>query len=93
MSISYKDEQDAYHLTYNSAKIFRNHKQPHRWACYARDSWRISSAIKRGYSIGGKFLKVASLYFYEEDIHKVLIREGIEPKGDHDQIPPGPPHC
>ena len=93
MSISYENEQYAYHLTYNSAKIFGNHDQAHRWACYARDSWRISNAIKRGYSIGSKFLKLANIYFYEEDIHKVLVREGIEPEEDHDQIPPGPPHA
>jgi len=93
MSISYENEQYAYHLTYNSARVFGNHDQAHRWACYARDSWRISNAIKRGYSIGSKFLKLANIYFYEEDIHKVLVREGIEPEEDHDQIPPGPPHA
>jgi len=58
-----------------------------------KDSWRISNAIKRGYSIGSKFLKLANIYFYEEDIHKVLVREGIEPEEDHDQIPPDPPHA
>ena len=37
-------------------------------------------------------MKLANIYFYEEDIHKVLVREGIEPE-DYDQIPPGPPHA
>ena len=92
MQIS-EDGQYAYHLTYSAARVFGNHEQAHRWAYYARDSWRISNAIKRGYSIRGKFLKMASLNFYEEDIHKVLVREGIEPEGDNDQIPSGPPHA
>ena len=45
--------------------------------CYTRDSWKISKAIKRGYSIGKKFLRLASLY-YREDVYEVLVREGIE---------------
>ena len=57
MALSYEDEQYAYRLTYNAVKIFGNHEQAHRWACYARDSWKIANAIKRGYSIGNEFLR------------------------------------
>ena len=55
MALSYEDEQFAYHLTYDAVRAFGNHEQAHRWACYARDSWKIANAIKRGYSIGKKF--------------------------------------
>ncbi len=40
----------------------------------------IANVIKRGYSIGREFLKVVGLFFYKEDIHEVLIREGIDPE-------------
>ena len=40
----------------------------------------------------GKILESGSLYFYEEDIHKVLVKEGIEPEEVYDQTSPGPPH-
>ncbi len=46
MSISYDDEQDAYYLTYNAARLFGNHDQAHRWACYARDSWKLQMLSK-----------------------------------------------
>ena len=78
MALSYEDEQFAYHLAYKAAKIFGNHEQAHRWACYARDSWKIANAIKKGYSLGKEFLRLASLYYYEEDVYTVLVREGIE---------------
>ena len=41
MSLCYEDEQNAYHLTYNTVRLFGNHQQAYRWACYARDySWK-----------------------------------------------------
>ena len=78
MALSHEDEQFAYQLTYQAARVFGNHEQAHRWACYARDSWKIANAIKRGYSVGNKFLKLATLYYYEEDVHHVLVKEGME---------------
>ena len=94
MALSYEDEQFAYHLTYDAVRVFGNHEQAHRWACYARDSWKIANAIKRGYSIGKKFLRLASLY-YREDVYEVLVREGIEESqiqppnfNVHPQVPP-----
>ena len=78
MALSHEDEQFAYQLTYQAARVFGNHEQAHRWACYARDSWKIANAIKRGYSVGKEFLRLTSLYYYEEDVYEVLVREGIE---------------
>ena len=78
MTLSYEDEQFAYHLTYDAVRAFGNHEQAHLWACYARNSWKIANAIKRGYSVRKEFLRLASLYYYKEDVYGVLVREGIE---------------
>ena len=97
MSLSYEDEQYAYHLTYTTVRLYGNHDQAHRWACYARDSWEIANALKRGYSKGKEFLRVARFNCHEEDVYKVLVREGIEPPPNpviqrYDHHCPGCPH-
>ena len=97
MSLSYEDEQYAYHLTYTTVRLYGNHDQAHRWACYARDSWEIANAIKKGYSKGREFLRVARFNCHEEDVYKVLVREGIEPPPKpaiqrYDHHCPGCPH-
>ena len=85
MSLAYEDKQKAYFLAYNAARNFGTHEQGHRWGCYARDSLEIANALNKGYSIGKKFLRSAAIFFSEENIDKVLEREGIE---HNNPVPP-----
>ena len=89
MSLTYEFKQKAYFLAYNAARMFGTHEQAHRWGCYARDRWKIADSLNKGYSVGKKFLRVATMFYFEENIDEVLEREGIK---HNDTVPPTPPH-
>ena len=73
---------------FNAARIYGSHEKDDRLRCFARDTWKYTNAIKRGYDIVKKFLKSAFMHYNKEDIYKIRVNERLEK--NQEQINPGP---